>query len=134
MKRDIRAHILTGLGALVLVLLASACGGDSGDTTIVTTPGADTTLTSTTTSTDSDATVVIDSFTFTPANLTVSVGETVTWENAQGVTHTVTADEGAFDATLSSGDTFEFVPDAPGTYTYFCSIHPSMSGTIEVGG
>ena len=70
---------------------------------------------------------------FSPASLTVAAGTEVTWTNADGVDHTVTADDDSFDsAALSGGDTFSFTMADPGTYSYFCAIHPSMTGEIVV--
>jgi plastocyanin len=73
---------------------------------------------------------------FQPPALEVAVGATVTWENIDGDDdHTVTSTEGAFDSgVLSAGSAFEHTFDAPGTYPYFCAIHPEMEGTITVIG
>ena len=70
---------------------------------------------------------------FVPANFTVKVGQSVTWANKDGATHTVTNTPGTlFDQTLASGDTFKFTFTQPGTYQYYCSLHPWMKGTIVV--
>lgn len=85
-----------------------------------------------------NASVTIEDFEFTPANLTVSAGTTVTWTHLGDVRHTVTADDGSFDSpTLSGGDTFEFTFTTPGTYAYYCRFHggaggSGMSGVIVV--
>lgn len=77
-------------------------------------------------------TVSIDNLSYNPSSLTITVGETVTWTNNDNVDHTVTS-EGVFDSgLLSSGDTFEYTFDEPGTYDYTCTIHPSMQATIIV--
>jgi plastocyanin len=61
------------------------------------------------------------------------VGTTVTWTNNDSVTHTVTADAGAFDSgALSPGHTYSFTFRTSGTYSYHCSIHRSMTATIIV--
>lgn len=78
--------------------------------------------------------VVIDNFVFDAGTVTISAGETVRWTNDQSVTHTVTSEDELWDATLSSGGTFEFTFVDGGSYSYFCAIHPSMTGTIEVDG
>ena len=66
-----------------------------------------------------------------PQSVTVSAGARVTWTNTDGTAHTVTADKGQFSSDeLSSNDTFAFSFTAPGTYSYHCSIHPFMKGTI----
>jgi plastocyanin len=77
--------------------------------------------------------VSIANFSFTPAKLSISVGTTVIWTNNDTVTHTVTADQGAFDSgDLSAGNTFSFTFSKAGTYPYHCNIHSSMVGTIVV--
>ena len=80
-----------------------------------------------------DAEVVIDNFTFTPTPLTVKVGTTVTWVNHDDIPHTVTSKTMAFRSkALDSDDKFSFTFAAPGSFDYFCSLHPMMTGTIVV--
>ena len=82
-----------------------------------------------------DATVNIDNFSFTPAEITVSPGTKITWNNRDDIPHTVTdaATPRAFkSAALDTGDSFSQVFSAPGTYHYFCSLHPHMQGTVVV--
>ena len=68
-----------------------------------------------------------------PPNLSVTSGTTVTWTNEDPDQHTVSADDGAFDSSaFGQGQTFQFTAGAPGTYTYFCRIHPFMKGTLTV--
>ena len=71
---------------------------------------------------------------FSPANLTVKVGKTVTWVNKDTVTHTVTSDGSSlFDSGfMPTGATFQFTFTAAGTYPYYCTVHPYMKGTIVV--
>jgi len=77
--------------------------------------------------------VSIENFAFMPANLTVAVGDTVTWTNNDDAPHTATASNGAFDSgTLDNGGTFSFTFTTAGTYAYICEIHPQMTGTITV--
>jgi plastocyanin len=82
----------------------------------------------------SEAAVTIGDNSFTPANLKVSVGETVTFENDGAIAHTVTATDGAdFDSgSIAPGDTFTFTPTKAGTVSYVCTFHPGMQGTIDV--
>jgi len=82
------------------------------------------------------ATVTLNDESFQPPALEVAVGATVTWENIDGDDdHTVTADEGAFNSgVMPVGAAFDHTFDAPGSYSYFCAIHPEMVGTITVGG
>jgi plastocyanin len=80
-------------------------------------------------------TVTINNFAFSPAILEVAPGAKVTWTNADEEPHTVmSADAGATfkSAALDTKDQFSFTFDKPGTYKYFCSIHPHMAGTIVV--
>lgn len=79
--------------------------------------------------------VIINNFAFGPASLTVQRGTTVTWINKDSDAHTVTA-VGAkppFGSNpLDTGDSFSFKFDQPGTYAYFCKIHPTMKGVVVV--
>ena len=127
------------LATLLLVLpTAVGCGGDSGGD-----GGA---------SKSSEAQVDLEAIAFSPGELEISVGTTVTWTNKdEGVAHTVTSGkakkegvpgisedrpgkpDGLFNRDLpDAGDTYEFTFDEPGTYKYFCAIHAPMTGTIVV--
>lgn len=80
-----------------------------------------------------EGTVRIAGFAFSPAARSAKVGESVTWTNKDGTTHTVTADEGAFDAgSLAPGKSFSFTFDQAGTFAYHCKIHPRMTGKVTV--
>jgi amicyanin len=80
-----------------------------------------------------DAAVKIDNFTFNPPRLIVKAGTTVTWHNDDDIPHTVVASEKAFRSkTLDTDDKYAFTFTKPGTYEYFCSLHPHMIGTIVV--
>ncbi len=79
--------------------------------------------------------VMIDNFSFSPAQLTVAVGTRVTWINRDDIPHTVT--EAATPRALKSppldtGESFAFTFDKPGAYAYFCSLHPHMQGSVIV--
>jgi plastocyanin len=77
--------------------------------------------------------VQITDSTFSPATLTISVGDTVTWRNADDRPHTVTSNDGAFDSgNLDEGQGFSFTFSEPGTYTYRCDYHSEMQATIVV--
>jgi len=79
------------------------------------------------------AEVKIDNFSFGPTALTVPVGTTVTWTNRDDIPHTVVSTDGVFKSkALDTDDKFSFVFTKPGTYPYFCSIHPKMTGQIVV--
>jgi len=81
------------------------------------------------------AKVTIDNFRFTPAEITVRPGATVTWVNKDDAPHTATAKGGkpAFDSgALDTDETYAFTFKAPGTYRYYCKIHPHMTATVIV--
>ena len=81
------------------------------------------------------AAVTIDNFAFTPAMLTVARGASVVWTNRDDMAHTVvSADKPpAFRShPLDTGDSFAAAFDRPGRFSYFCSLHPHMQGTIVV--
>ncbi len=79
--------------------------------------------------------VVIDNFAFSPRTLTVAVGTRITWVNHDDVPHTATSSSKprVFDSgALDTDGTFSFVFQTPGTYAYFCAVHPHMTGTVTV--
>ncbi|APA89339.2 cupredoxin family copper-binding protein [Paraburkholderia sprentiae WSM5005] len=77
--------------------------------------------------------IVIKNFMFTPMDLTIKAGTTVTWKNLDGEPHTVVNDAGLFrSAALDQDDTYQFKFDKPGVYKIFCGIHPNMKATITV--
>lgn len=77
--------------------------------------------------------VSIEDFGYRPATIMIPVGTTVRWTNNDPVQHTVTDSKGAFDSgILEPGQSFERNFDVPGTFSYFCTIHPQMQGTVIV--
>jgi amicyanin len=77
--------------------------------------------------------VKIDNFTFGPAELTVKAGTTITWTNRDDIPHTVVSAEKAFKSkALDTDDKFSSTFSTPGTYSYFCSLHPKMTGKVVV--
>jgi amicyanin len=78
--------------------------------------------------------VKIDNFTFGPPKLTVKAGTTVTWINEDDIPHTVVSAGKFRSKTLDTEDKFSFTFTTPGTYVYFCSLHPHMTGTVVVEG
>ena len=79
------------------------------------------------------AQVKIDNFSFTPTTLTVAPGTTVTWTNSDDVPHTVVSDDKLFKSkVLDTDEKFSYTFTKPGTYPYFCSVHPKMTGSIVV--
>src|SRR5580692_3753728 len=80
------------------------------------------------------AAVGIDNFTFNPQTVTVKAGTTVTWTNKDDIPHGIAATNNAFKRSqaLDTDDSFSFTFTTPGTYQYFCYIHPHMTGSIVV--
>jgi len=78
--------------------------------------------------------VVIGNFNFSPKTFTVPVGATVTWTNHDNVPHVVTSANNQFQKSpvLKAGQSFSNIFATAGTYSYFCSIHPRMTGKIIV--
>ena len=79
--------------------------------------------------------VKIDNFNFGPVTVTVPVGATVTWTNRDDIPHTVvsTDDPKVFKSkVLDTDEKFSFTFSKAGTYPYFCSIHPKMTGKVIV--
>ena len=80
-----------------------------------------------------DIEVKIDNFTFNPKQITVKAGDTVIWVNHDDIPHTVASQTQAFRSkALDTDDKFSFTFATPGTYPYFCALHPVMTGTIVV--
>lgn len=79
------------------------------------------------------AEVKVDNFSFSPATLTIAAGTTVTWTNHDDIPHTVVSDDKVFKSkVLDTDEKFSFTFSKPGTYPYFCSIHPKMTGKVVV--
>jgi plastocyanin len=79
------------------------------------------------------AEVKIDNFSFGPQTLTVAVGTIVTWTNRDDIPHTIVSTDGVFKSKVRDTDeTFSYTFTKPGTYNYFCSIHPKMTGKVVV--
>ena len=77
--------------------------------------------------------VKIDNFTFNPQQITVKAGDTVTWVNHDDIPHTVTSKTALFRSkAMDTDDKFSFTFATPGSFPYFCALHPHMTGTIVV--
>lgn len=80
-----------------------------------------------------EVTVAIDNFSYTPPTVTVRPGARVTWVNHDDVPHTVTAGDKSFtSAALETDEKFSRVFTQPGTYPYYCAVHPHMTGQVVV--
>jgi plastocyanin len=79
------------------------------------------------------AEVKVDNFSFGPATLTVPAGTTVTWTNRDDIPHTIVSTDKVFKSkVLDTDERFSFTFAKAGTYPYFCSIHPKMTGSVVV--
>jgi plastocyanin len=110
---------------LASLLLAAACGGSGYSTT---SPGTTTTTPQVTTA------VNISGIAFGPAAIQVSPAAVVTWTNSDNINHNVTFSSATIGAiaNFATGAKTLTMPTATGTYSYHCTIHPSMTGTVEV--
>jgi plastocyanin len=108
--------------ATALTLTVIACDGGDGDTGTTAAAGGE------------EENVEIADFAFSPDELTIAAGSTVTWTNADpDLPHTATSDDDVFDSgNLNEGDDFSFTFEEAGTFSYFCQVHPDMQATIIV--
>ncbi|HLB23635.1 MAG TPA: plastocyanin/azurin family copper-binding protein [Dehalococcoidia bacterium] len=84
-------------------------------------------------STERQVEVIVDNRDYTPRDLTVTKGATVTWTFKDDVPHNVVDDRGAFDSgILKKGDSWSLTAETPGTYYYYCTLHHIMQGTLVV--
>ena len=115
-------------GWIAVVITAvglAACGGSDSDTAGSGTNGTD--------SVPGRTTVVLKDIAFKPAKLSVSAGETVTWKfEDKGIPHNVVADDKSFKSEIKDSGSFEHTFDKPGTFSYVCTVHPDMKGTVTV--
>jgi plastocyanin len=80
-----------------------------------------------------NAEVKIDNFSFGPQTITVPVGATVTWTNRDDIPHTSVSTEGVFKSkVVDTDEKFSYQFSKPGTYSYYCTIHPKMTGQVVV--
>jgi plastocyanin len=79
------------------------------------------------------AEVKIDNFIFGPQTITIPVGTTVTWTNRDDIPHTSVSTEGVFKSkVMDTDEKFSYTFSKAGTYPYYCSIHPKMTGQVVV--
>jgi plastocyanin len=80
-----------------------------------------------------NAEVKIDNFVFGPQTITVPVGATVTWTNKDDIPHTTVSTDGVFKSkVMDTDEKFSFKFTKAGTYSYYCSVHPRMTGKVVV--
>lgn len=136
-----RHRHLAALALLALIVVSAACGNDAGGDTTQTTPSRTETNTSdqaNVTETDTSVVITITGLAF-PAEVTVPAGKRVTWVNDSSAPHEVQMDtrDGApteVEPVRLGTDQEGELSLEPGTWAYFCSIHPSMTGTLVVQG
>jgi plastocyanin len=127
------AHRLFCTACTVLIFLACAAAGCSSSPAPSSAPAQ---TASSQTAAPGENSITIKNFAFDPATLTVKSGTAVTWVNNDGAPHAIVSDNGApvsFSSdSLATGGTYTFTFTQAGTYAYHCSIHPSMTGTVNV--
>jgi plastocyanin len=118
-------RLVASLGFVLLLALPAAASASIGQTSPVAATGE----------MQYGASVSIVDFAFSPSYVEIPAGGSVSWYNAGAAPHTVTSTSGAFGSgTINPGGGYGVTLTVPGTYTYYCSIHPSMAGTIVVTG
>lgn len=76
--------------------------------------------------------VVMQNHEYSPETLEVPTGTTVTWTNQDGTNHSVTSEDELFDSTVGPDENYTYTFDENGTFDYYCTFHPDMTGTIQV--
>ena len=100
---------------------------------LATTAGLFLLLSASVASAEDAAQVAIKDFAFEPAMVTVTVGTTVTWTNADDEPHLVVSTTKAFQSeVLDTNQSYAFEFDVPGKYEYYCTLHPHMKGIVQV--
>ncbi len=121
-KRNVSGRVSTGLAMLVMTVMLfakspSARASSSNHDQPAAPPAA----------------VKIDNFSFTPQTLTISVGTAVTWTNRDDIPHTAVSTEGVFKSkVIDTDEKFSYTFTKAGTYSYYCTIHPKMTGKVVV--
>lgn len=131
------------LAFAVCILVAACASNDSIDTTEAALPDTspDTTTAAPETTpapepeegSDAADTITMENISFS-GTTTVQSGDTIDLVNNDEVPHTFTDEDGSFDVSISPGETSSHTFEEPGEYSYFCTIHPAMTGTITVEG
>jgi plastocyanin len=125
---------LIATGATVLALGVAGCGDDEEEPASSAPEPAQQTDSSDTADAQAQDVQMLD-FEFAPPTITIATGGEVTWVNEGQAPHDATADDDSFATELlDPGESESVTFDKPGSYSYICSIHPQMTGTIEVVG
>lgn len=114
-----KTHIRLGVAAIILLIVMVA--GRTTNSAAAQTQGP------------AETAIKIDNFVFTPNAVTIAVGSTVRWTNKDDIPHNVVSEDKSFKSkVMDTDEQFTYTFTKPGTYTYFCSIHPKMTGKIIV--
>jgi plastocyanin len=133
-----KSRALVAAGIAVFVLALTGCGGGSSNGSNPMAPSPTPTATAGGGGGAANVTITINGMngapSFSPSPGSVTVGQTVAWRNSDSVSHTATADGGAFNTgTIAPGATSSpIMMSAAGSFAYHCSIHPSMVGSLTV--
>lgn len=120
-------------GSLLCALVLSGCGGSSNTPAAAQQPTGGAVAPTTGTVAGAGTPLTIKGFAFSPKALTVKVGTTITATNQDSTPHTWTSGPASFDSgNLAQGKSFSFTFKTPGTFSYVCSYHKSMVGTVVV--
>jgi plastocyanin len=128
MSRAVRVRFVAGL--LAVSILLAACGNDDSGSRMATTGSASGAMSET--GTAGSVTITMKNFQFHPNTITVSGPTALTLTNEDTVAHTFTLDDLSFTESIPRGDTVTVTVDVPETIGWLCTIHPQMTGTIEV--
>jgi plastocyanin len=114
----------------VVALAAAGCGSSNDNSS----SSASSTSTPAASSSGGGVAIKMANIAFDPKDVTVKVGQKITWTNDDSTNHNVTADSGADfkSKDFGKGATFDFTPDKAGTIAYECTLHPGMKATITV--
>jgi plastocyanin len=126
---DVMTHTLrfaSVIFTMAALALACSCGGGSSPTSPSTGNNNGTPITIV------SGASVLTTTAYSPDPLTISAGTTVTWTNKDSTTHTATSDTGVFGGTLGPNAQFSTTFPNKGTFTYHCTIHPNMIGSVVV--
>jgi len=135
MKTGLIIGIVIGVIVIIGVLAFVFMGGNSMQgTTQTPNPTPTPTPTPNPTQTSKTENIAITNFAFSPATITINKGDTIVWTNMGSVSHTVTSDSGneLASSSLPNGQTYSHTFNIIGTFSYHCSIHTMMKGTVTV--
>lgn len=119
------------VGSVVWARKDATSAGEPSATTVVASPGNST---GPGTPAPGDQAISIKDFSFQRASLSIKVGDSVTWTNDDGASHSIQSGDRTFDSPdkITTAESFSFTFANAGTFTYICGIHPYMTGTVEV--